>query len=61
MNRTTYLEEREVALAKRDTERQYRKLVRSAASVTPRAGQWERGWRALETQARKIQARKDRP
>jgi len=61
VNRTTYLEEREVALAKRDTERHYRKLVRRAASVTPRAGQWERGWRALEAQAHKIQARKDRP
>jgi hypothetical protein len=61
VNRTTYLAETEVALVERDTERRYRKLVRRVASVTPRAGQWERGWRALEAQGHKIQARKDRP
>jgi hypothetical protein len=61
VNRTIYLQETEVALAERDTERRYRKLARRVASVTPRDGQWERGWRALEAQAHKIQARKDRP
>jgi hypothetical protein len=61
VNRTTYSEETEVALAERDTERRYRKLARRVASVTPRAGQWERGWRALESQARKIQTCQDLP
>lgn len=56
VNRTTYLEETQIALAERDAERRYRKLARRVASVTPRAGQWERGWRALEAQAHEIQA-----
>lgn len=51
VNGIRYLEQRAVALAERDTERRLRGLARRVASVTPRAGQWERGWRALEAQA----------
>jgi hypothetical protein len=45
-------EQRAGALAERDTEQRLRGLVRRVASVTPRAGQWECGWHALETQPR---------
>jgi hypothetical protein len=54
------LEQRAGTLAERDTERRLRALVRRVASVTPRAGQWERGWRALEAHAQELfQARED--
>jgi hypothetical protein len=60
VNRTRYLEERARTLAERDAERRLRGLVRRVASVTPRAGQWERSWRAIEAQAREaLQACKD--
>jgi hypothetical protein len=60
VNRIRYLEERAGALVERDTEQHLRGLVRRVASVTPRAGQWERGWRALEAQAGEtFRARKD--
>jgi hypothetical protein len=51
VNRTGYLEQQASTLAERDTERRLRGLARRAASVTPHAGQWERGWRALAAQA----------
>jgi hypothetical protein len=54
VNATRYLEQRVGALVERDTERRLRGLVRRVASVTPRAGQWERGWRALEAQTQAI-------
>jgi hypothetical protein len=61
VNRTRYLEERARILAERDTERRLRGLVRRVASVTPRAGHWELGWRAIEGQAREaLQASQDR-
>lgn len=31
-------------------------LVRQLAQVTPRAGEWERGYRALQAQARRLLA-----
>ena len=54
VNVTSYLEQRAAAHAERDTERRLRALVRRIASVTPRAGHWERGWRALEAQAQEV-------
>ena len=60
VNSTSYLEQRAGALAERDTARRLRALVRRVASVTPRAGHWERGWRALEAHAQELfQARED--
>jgi hypothetical protein len=60
VNRTSYFEVRARVLTDRDTERCLRGLVRRVASVTPRAGQWERGWHAMEAQAREsLQASKD--
>lgn len=46
------------ALTERDAERPFRALLRWVASVTPRAGQWEGGWRTVEARARQtLQAR----
>jgi hypothetical protein len=52
----SYLEQRACTLAECDVERRLRGLVRRIASVTPRAGQWERCWRALEAEAREMSA-----
>jgi hypothetical protein len=52
VNGIQYLEQRTGALVERDTEQRLRGLVRLVAAVTPRAGQWERGWGALGAQAR---------
>jgi len=51
VNATLYQQQRARARADRDTELCLRLLLRRVASVTPRAGQWERGWHALEAQA----------
>lgn len=51
VNATLYQQQLARALAERDTERCLRLLLRRVASVTPHAGQWERGWRALQAQA----------
>ena len=60
VNGIRYLEQRAGALVERDTEQSLRGLVRRVAFVTPRAGQWERGWRALEPRAQSMfQAAKD--
>jgi hypothetical protein len=45
-------QQRARTLAERDIERCLRLLLRRAASVTPRVGQWERGWCTLQGQAR---------
>lgn len=47
VNRSEYDRERDRALAAREAEHQLRDLVRLLASVTPRAGGWERTWNAL--------------
>ena len=52
VNATLSEKERPRNLADRDAERCLRLLLRSVAWVTPRSGQWERGWRVVETQAR---------
>jgi len=52
VNGACYQEQRARALAEREMERRWRGLARRVAYVTPRAGQWERGWRAFEAQAR---------
>jgi hypothetical protein len=52
VNATLSEPQRAHALAERDAERCLRLVLRRVASVTPRAGQWERGWRALEARAR---------
>jgi hypothetical protein len=51
VNAILYERERARALAERDTERSLRLLLHRVASVTPRVGQWELGWRALAAQA----------
>jgi hypothetical protein len=51
VNGIRYLEQRAGALVERNTEQRLRGLVRRVAFVTPRAGHWERGWRAFEAQA----------
>lgn len=51
VNGVRYLEQRAGALVERNTEQRLRGLVRRVAFVTPRAGHWERGWRAFEAQA----------
>jgi hypothetical protein len=53
VNGARYLEQRSGVLAERDTERRLRGLLRRVASVTPRGGELERGWRALEAQAQR--------
>jgi hypothetical protein len=47
-----YERERERALRARDAERRLRQLTRAVAFVTPRTGQWERGWRAAHEWAK---------
>jgi hypothetical protein len=53
-----YQAERSRALADREAERSLAGLLHKVAFVTPRAGQWERSWRALQAQARRILAAK---
>jgi len=36
-------------------------LVRQIAATTPREGEWERGYRALQTQARRLLAGSEAP
>lgn len=48
-----YERERSRALADREAERSLTDLLRMLAFATPRAGQWERSLRALQTQARR--------
>jgi hypothetical protein len=47
-----YEQARARARAAHDQERSLRALLRRAASVTPRQGQWERGWATLAAAAR---------
>jgi hypothetical protein len=61
VNATLCEQQRARTLVERDAERRLCLLLRRVASVTPRVGQWERGWRALEAQARQtLQACKTR-
>ena len=46
--------ERSRAAADREAERSLAGLLGRLAFATPRAGQWERSWRALQAQARRI-------
>jgi hypothetical protein len=47
-----YRHQREHALSERAIESRLRALARRVVSVTPREGQWERCWLALQTEAR---------
>ena len=47
----SYQEARSRALADRDAERSLAGLLRRLAFTTPHAGQWQRSWRALQSQA----------
>ena len=47
----SYESERSRAASDRQLEQSLAALVRTLASATPRAGQWERSWRALQSQA----------
>ena len=46
-----YERERKQAVDGLEIERRLRRLVRHVAFVTPRAGQWERGWRVAQAEA----------
>jgi len=48
----TYEAERSRALGDRQAERSLGGLLRTLAFTTPRSGQWERSWRALQARAR---------
>lgn len=52
VDRALYEQERERALAEDRAEQRLRRLLRRIVSVTPRPGQWERGWRVLQDEAR---------
>lgn len=51
VNHDVYERERKQALDGLEIERRLRRLVRHVAFVTPRAGQWERGWRVARAEA----------
>jgi hypothetical protein len=53
-NLTDYQSERERILAERERERRLRNLLRRIASVTPRSGQWEQNWNALQATAQHL-------
>ncbi len=52
VNAASYEAERCRALADRQAERSLTALLRMLAFTTPRTGQWERNWRALQSRAR---------
>ena len=52
VDKDVYEQEHERALAEDRAEHRLRRLLRRIVSVTPRSGQWERGWRALQDEAR---------
>ena len=49
---TSYESERSRAASDREVEQSLAGLLRMLASATPRDGQWERSWRAFQSQAR---------
>jgi hypothetical protein len=49
-----YEAERSRALASQQAERSLSGLLRALAFATPRPGQWERNWRALQSRARQV-------
>jgi hypothetical protein len=53
VSQAVYDRERERALVEHETEQRLRKLLSRIAWVTPRPGQWERSWRALQDDARR--------
>ena len=53
----TYKAERARALADRQAERSLAGLLRALAFTTPRPGQWERNWRALQARAQQALTR----
>lgn len=55
-----YEAERTRALADRQAERSLARLLRTLAFTTPRTGQWERNWHALQSQARQLLPGPDR-
>jgi hypothetical protein len=57
VNRAVYEQQRERVLAARATELRMSRLLRRLASVTPRHGQWERGWRVLQAEAQEALSR----
>jgi hypothetical protein len=57
VNRAVYEQQRERVLAARGTELRMSRLLRRLASVTPRHGQWERGWRVLQAEAQEALSR----
>jgi hypothetical protein len=52
VSKAVYDQARERALLANESEQRLRQLLRRVAAVTPRVGQWERGWKALHEQAR---------
>jgi hypothetical protein len=53
VSQAVYDRERERALAEHEIEQRLRELLSRIAWVTPRPGQWERSWRALQEEARR--------
>jgi hypothetical protein len=51
VNQATYVHQHDRTLAEHDQARRLRHLVRRIATITPRPGGWERGWRALQAEA----------
>jgi hypothetical protein len=52
VNANVYDQQRGLSLATRETELCLHRLVRCVASITPRAGHWQRGWTVLQIEAR---------
>ena len=53
VNRAVYEHQREHSLAERAAELRLRGLMRRVTLITPRDGQWERGWHVLQVEAQK--------
>jgi hypothetical protein len=51
VNTSVYELERERVLAKRERQLRLSRLLRRVASITPRDGKWELGWRVLKAEA----------
>jgi hypothetical protein len=51
VSRAVYEHQRKRTLAEREAELRLRGLIRRVALITPREGQWERGWQVLQAEA----------
>ena len=51
VKRSLYEQVRERAMAEHDRQQRLRRLLSRIASITPREGQWDPGWRLLQNEA----------